>query len=303
MATSRLLAALVAAVTLAGTGASLAQAADNPLAGSEWLLVRVRSGDVVTAVGTTPEVTMLFDAAEPMVYGSAGCNRYNSVFELAEGEISFGAVISTMMFCEGAMERERGFLDALAEVEGYRRVGELLVLSGGANELTFVPLLQRPAEEGAEAGRVPATEMGNEAGQVGGLPVDDLLAQLTAEFTGGPLGPAHIIASFREIEDDKAAALAGPVPEPLRAVMGVFGMMPEGRSVMAFRRDSSPEAAELSLVTIMADGLRDDSVRSWLVRLLFARTPSGEWSLSAANESFRCYRGDSPDVFVAGPCP
>ncbi len=102
-----------------------------PLAYTEWRLVEL-VGKSLEPSGDGREPSLVFDLEESRVSGSAGVNRLMGTFVLAEGELRFGPLATTLMAGpEDAMEREHAFLDALARVDGYALDGRSLDLLAG----------------------------------------------------------------------------------------------------------------------------------------------------------------------------
>jgi heat shock protein HslJ len=102
-----------------------------PLSYTEWRLVELGDAPVELAEGElTPHLVL--DLEEAHVSGSGGVNRIMGTFVLAEGELAFGPLATTMMAGpEEAMLRERVFLDALARVTSYQLDGSSLTLLAG----------------------------------------------------------------------------------------------------------------------------------------------------------------------------
>ena len=93
-----------------------------------WTVVELE-GEPVEGEGT-PE--LVFDLEESRVAGSAGVNRLMGTFVLAEDELRFGPLATTLMAGpEDAMRRERRFLEALERVTSYRLEGRSLALLAG----------------------------------------------------------------------------------------------------------------------------------------------------------------------------
>ena len=93
---------------------------DAPLGHTEWMLVEL-GGEPVELVGDGPRPGIVLDLEESHVSGSGGVNRLMGTFALAEDELRFGPLATTMMAGpEAVMARERSFLDALARVTTYR---------------------------------------------------------------------------------------------------------------------------------------------------------------------------------------
>jgi heat shock protein HslJ len=95
------------------------------LVGPVWLAEQVAGG----ALPTEPQVTLQF-AADGSAAGKAGCNQYSGPYQTTGNGISFGAMISTKMACEGdVMEREQAYLDLLGRVSSFevRNNAELIL--------------------------------------------------------------------------------------------------------------------------------------------------------------------------------
>ncbi|HEY7452227.1 MAG TPA: META domain-containing protein [Candidatus Limnocylindria bacterium] len=63
--------------------------------------------------------------------GRSGCNRFMGTWSVTDGALAIGPMASTMMWCDGLMELERAFLDAVQSVTGARLDGDHLVLLAG----------------------------------------------------------------------------------------------------------------------------------------------------------------------------
>jgi heat shock protein HslJ len=102
-----------------------------------WTETRMATGEVVTPV--KPGVfTIKFDSDEGNVSGTTDCNTFNGSFDATDQSLTFGALASTKMACEGSQEMV--FTGALANVDGYivPETGQLaLVLKGAAGAMVF----------------------------------------------------------------------------------------------------------------------------------------------------------------------
>ena len=65
--------------------------------------------------------------------GRSGCNRYMGTWSVVDGRIQIGPLASTMMYCDGLMELERTFLDAIQSVTAASEEGDHLVLRAGGD--------------------------------------------------------------------------------------------------------------------------------------------------------------------------
>ncbi|MFM9842498.1 MAG: META domain-containing protein [Dongiaceae bacterium] len=108
---------------LAGCTATPEEAAT--LVGPVWLAEQVAGA----ALPTEPQVTLQF-GADGRAAGKGGCNQYSGPYRTTGNGISFGAMISTEMACDGdVMEREQAYLDLLGRVSSYevRNNAELIL--------------------------------------------------------------------------------------------------------------------------------------------------------------------------------
>ena len=106
--------------------------AQNPLVGTNWLLIEFAEGNVFTPVIPGTQVTLEF--AERDLAGSGGCNDYtaNYLLKLPE-QISISNLSSTDKACSdppGIMEQEERYFQNLQLVEKFSIPdGNPLVLS------------------------------------------------------------------------------------------------------------------------------------------------------------------------------
>lgn len=109
-----------------------------PLGGTEWRLVEL-GGEAVEPAEGGRRPHLVLDLEESRIAGSGGVNRLMGTFTLAAEEIRFGPLATTLMAGpEEAMARERAFLDALADVTGYRLYeGSLTLLTGDESVARF----------------------------------------------------------------------------------------------------------------------------------------------------------------------
>ena len=115
----------IAAAMLFLAGCTATPEEGATLVGPVWLAEQVAGA----ALPTQPQVTLQF-GADGRAAGTGGCNQYSGPFQTTGNSISFGAMISTQMACEGAiMEREQAYLDLLGRVSSYelRNNAELIL--------------------------------------------------------------------------------------------------------------------------------------------------------------------------------
>jgi heat shock protein HslJ len=69
--------------------------------------------------------------------GRSGCNRFMGTWSVTDGALAIGPMASTMMWCDGLMELERSFLQALESARGARQDRDRLVLVNGDGGLVI----------------------------------------------------------------------------------------------------------------------------------------------------------------------
>lgn len=112
-------------------------AAARPITDRDWELVSLGEAAAPRGGGGRP-ATLRLDAATTRVAGFAGCNRYSGPYTLTADSLSFGALVSTKMFCQDGDALERSYLAMLANVRGWQATDSTLTLrAAGAPLATF----------------------------------------------------------------------------------------------------------------------------------------------------------------------
>ena len=105
----------------------------------------------------------------------------------------------------------------------------------------------------------------------------------------------------------RAAAAAGEpwVREPLLVAMECLRAEEGigGRVVAIVKSDDYAEMPSRSTVTVLQEGLLDDSVRAFRDELRLVRVTDDVWEVESASRSFRCWRGRCGRSFSAELCP
>lgn len=119
--------------------------ASVPLLLTHWRLVEI-AGEAVSPPaqgGASPH--LVFQAEEPRVTGSGGCNRFLADYEWQPqgGRLRLGQLVSNISLCLQSSGLETRYFEALLAVQGFRQVGTQLVLRGAEGE----PLLRFEAVE------------------------------------------------------------------------------------------------------------------------------------------------------------
>jgi hypothetical protein len=115
------------------------------------------------------------------------------------------------------------------------------------------------------------------------------------------------VAAFNQRVLDAAGASwpLSPLQVTIR-FLGGPGLRPESRTMSIAMSFSTAEGGRppgtLARVTVIHDGLPDDSVRAQRTRLVLLRRASGAWTLRSARRSVRCQPGRGHQGFSAEPC-
>jgi hypothetical protein len=100
----------------------------------------------------------------------------------------------------------------------------------------------------------------------------------------------------------KAAALAARKGSPLDITLAIVGPF-EGATQHIIQVNEGSEAPTASRVTVLRDGLLDDSVRGERWEIALARTAAGAWAIKEVSRAWRCWRGAQTDRFASTRCP
>lgn len=128
-------------LTLTGAEGVLVFEVATPLAleNIEWHLSGLSQNDAVVSTWVDEQITLTLKDGQ--ANGFAGCNTYFGGYEVTESDLTFSALGSTKMACEGdAGQRETEFLTALENVASFSIArGQLTLLDGdGHLVMTFV---------------------------------------------------------------------------------------------------------------------------------------------------------------------
>jgi hypothetical protein len=120
-----------------------------------------------------------------------------------------------------------------------------------------------------------------------------------------PFAPADVpVASSAPMSPSSytaAAALAARGGTPVEIALAVAGPF-DGRAQRITQINQGVEAPSASRVTVVRDGLLDDSVRALRWDVALERTQAGTWRIAEVKRAVRCRRGADTERFVAGPC-
>jgi len=114
---------------------ALQPTADLPkLGSSNWKLVSIEH----KPVNYGDRAFLKFDEKESKVSGKAVCNSFSSGYEMIGKKITFDAIGSTKMYCEGIMNDEHQIISQLQKTSRYEVKSDMLYFySGEKLVLTF----------------------------------------------------------------------------------------------------------------------------------------------------------------------
>jgi heat shock protein HslJ len=99
-----------------------AQAVDPALAAETWHVFEIEG------VQATFQETLQF--AEHRVTGRSACNRFTAGLQQSAGTLEIGQPVATRMFCQGRMDEEQRYFNALHAARSYEMTDGLLSLHG-----------------------------------------------------------------------------------------------------------------------------------------------------------------------------
>jgi hypothetical protein len=124
-------------------------------------------------------------------------------------------------------------------------------------------------------------------------------ADQPASALDAPVANARLIAPAKY---QGAAASAAAGASALDIALQIAGEF-EGTAQQVTQLNEGSESASATRVTVVRDGLPDDSIRAqrWDIRL--DRAVGGVWTIREVKEAWLCWRGEPRDRFAADPCP
>jgi hypothetical protein len=128
----------------------------------------------------------------------------------------------------------------------------------------------------------PPTDAADSRLDLAQVPVADMKAVPSAEFA-------------------KAAAVAERGGTPVEIALAIAGPF-EGSTQHIIQVNEGAEAPSASRVTVLRDGLLDDSVRGDRWDIVLEKTPAGAWKIKEVKRAWRCRRGDPVERFATTPC-
>jgi hypothetical protein len=100
----------------------------------------------------------------------------------------------------------------------------------------------------------------------------------------------------------EAAAAAAQGGTPVDIALAVAGRF-EGSAQHIIQVNDGGESPVSSHVTVLRDGLLDDSIRGQRWDISLERSASGPWRIKHVQLAWRCRRGADTERFIAVRCP
>lgn len=122
-----LLAVLVLTACAGGNAASIE---------GQWKLVSY--GPASAQIPAAPDVETSIEFKDGQMSGNVGCNGFGGEYRIKGGQIEFGAVVSTMMYCEQIAEQEAGTLAALQGTARFVLDGDTLTIASADGAMSIV---------------------------------------------------------------------------------------------------------------------------------------------------------------------
>jgi putative lipoprotein len=107
---------------------------DVTLTNTYWKLIELNGAAV--ELGEGKELHMILKG-EDQVGGYAGCNQFTGSMTVTGDGLSVGPIASTRRMCQGVMEQEFAFLQALENAQRYSISGENLAIENAGGDVTM----------------------------------------------------------------------------------------------------------------------------------------------------------------------
>ncbi len=122
--------------------ANTPQVLAEELTDSSWQLATYGPAGAETPVSGETPITLVFDSAG-QVSGDGGCNSYGGTYQVADNQVSFSQLISTLRACmdDNVTAQEQDYLQALQSSGRFERTDTGLTIwyDNEAGTLNFVP--------------------------------------------------------------------------------------------------------------------------------------------------------------------
>jgi hypothetical protein len=124
-------------------------------------------------------------------------------------------------------------------------------------------------------------------------------AEPRVRLTDIAVAGSQVVVSSDYREAAAAAARGGTPVDIAVAIAGRF----EGSTQHIIQVNDGGESPVSSHVTVLRDGLLDDSIRGQRWDITLERSASGPWRIKHVQLAWRCRRGADTERFIAVRCP
>jgi hypothetical protein len=114
-----------------------------------------------------------------------------------------------------------------------------------------------------------------------------------------PVADAKLVAPAAYSQASALAARGGAALDIALAIVGEFA----GSTQHIIQINEGSEAPSASRITVVRDGLLDDSVGGERWDIVLQRTGAGRWRIAEVKRAWRCWRGEPTDRFATSLCP
>jgi len=111
---------------------------------SRWVMDSLELDGQAVVLPEDKDLTIQFEDGENAM-GNGGCNGFSAPYEAgSDGSLTFGPVMSTMMFCENSSEQELAYFQALEKVTSFHLEGGQLILASedGTTAIVYSPAVE-----------------------------------------------------------------------------------------------------------------------------------------------------------------
>jgi len=103
----------------------------------QWKLVSYGPNSSQTPAVADVETSFEFNS-EGRMNGNVGCNGFGGDYTVDGDALTFGPIMSTMMFCENVADQESAMLAVLQEKTTYTLKGNMLTIKSGDGDSSVV---------------------------------------------------------------------------------------------------------------------------------------------------------------------
>lgn len=102
----------------------------------QWKLVSF--GPASSQIPALPDVETSIEFKDGQMSGNVGCNGFGGEYSIKGGQIEFGPVMSTMMFCEAVAVQESSTLAVFQETATFVLDGDTLTIKSADGAMSIV---------------------------------------------------------------------------------------------------------------------------------------------------------------------